>query len=103
MPFRTEGDQDRRDTADEFMDLADRARLTRKAAADRGDRRVERLMGRLETALLHAACHLNPERIEVVPDQSYPCGKVLTVRYRSRKRQFHAPLTQWEPLNGMAG
>jgi hypothetical protein len=101
MPFRLESNQDRRDTADELMDMADRARTTRKAAEQDGSP-VARPMGTLQTCLLHTAYRINPERIEVVADPSYPSGEVLCVRYRSRVRQFHVLRTQWLVLERLA-
>ena len=102
MPFRFESNQDRRDTADELIDLAARARLTRKAAAEQSDGRVAKPMGTLQTCLLHAAFRLNPERIVVAADPNYPAGNVLSVGYRNRVRLFHVLRTHWEILERMS-
>ena len=101
MSFRFESNQDRRDTADELMDYAARARLTRKAA-EHENPRVAKPMGTLQSSLLHAAFRLNPERIVVVADPNYPAGDVLSVGYRNRVRLFHVLRSHWEALERMS-
>lgn len=103
MSFRFDSNQDRRDTADELLDLAARFREARKRAGEFNNETLRAAFGLAESHMLRLAHRINPERVAAQPDLlEHPRGQVLSVGLRNLSRLFHVPKAHWDGLGQIA-